>query len=335
MTQHQISTARPRRLRGLIVLATVLAMVAGSADARVGRGSSGGLGSRGSRTYEAPPPTNTAPSTAAPIERSMTQPGRTNPGIQQPAAPSRGFFGNRGGFFGGLAGGLLGAGLIGMLFGHGLFGGLGGFASILGLILQIVLIVLLVRFAIRFFARRSRPAYAGAGAPLNRDAMASGHGPGTTGGATGGPAGSYARPRGAAVRDEIGIQQADYGAFEQLLNAIQTAYSQEDRNTLRSHTTPEMASYLEQELAENSARGVVNRLSDVRLLQGDLAEAWREGSNEYATVAMRFSLIDTVVDRATGKIVEGDPNRPTEATELWTFIRPRGGQWVLSAIQKS
>jgi predicted lipid-binding transport protein (Tim44 family) len=331
MTQHQTSTQRPRRLRGLIVLATVLAMVAGSADARVGRGSSGGLGSRGSRTYEAPPPTNTAPGMAAPVERSMTQPGRTNPGMQQPAAPSRGFFGGRGGFFGGLAGGLLGAGLFGLLFGHGLFGGMGGFASILGLLLQIVLIVFLVRFAIRFFARRSRPAYAGAGAPLNRDAMASGHGPGTPGGATA----SSARPRNAAVRDEIGIQQADYGAFEQLLNAIQTAYGQEDRNTLRSHTTPEMASYLEQELAENSARGVVNRVSDVRLLQGDLAEAWREGSNEYATVAMRFSLIDTTVDQATGKIVEGDPNRPTEATELWTFIRPRGGQWVLSAIQKS
>jgi predicted lipid-binding transport protein (Tim44 family) len=329
MTKHQTSTSRPRRLRGLIVLATALALVAGSADARVGKGSSGGIGSRGSRTYEAPPATNTAPGTAAPIERSMTQPNQANPGMQQPAAPaaSRGFFGNRGGFFGGLAGGLLGAGLIGLLFGHGLFGGLGGLASILGLILQIVLIVFLVRFAIRFFRQRSQPAYAGAGAPLTRDAMASGHGRGGTGGTAG--------PRRAAVRDEIGIQQADYGAFEQVLNSIQTAYGQEDRNTLRNHTTPEMASYLEQELAENAARGVVNRVSDVRLLQGDLAEAWREGQTEYATVAMRFSLNDTTIDRATGKIVEGTPDRPVEATELWTFTRPRGGRWLLSAIQKS
>ena len=39
-------------------------------------------------------------------------------------------------------------------------------------------------------------------------------------------------------------------------------------------------------------------------------------------------------DRATGKVVEGD-ERLTETTELWTFVRPRGGEWKLSAIQEA
>ncbi len=55
------------------------------------------------------------------------------------------------------------------------------------------------------------------------------------------------------------------------------------------------------------------------------------------TVAMKFSLIDAVVDRATGRLIEGDLEKPQEATEVWTFVRPTGGKpadWKLSAIQQ-
>jgi predicted lipid-binding transport protein (Tim44 family) len=96
-----------------------------------------------------------------------------------------------------------------------------------------------------------------------------------------------------------------------------------------------MLSYFAEDLAQNASRGVINRVSDVKLLQGDLAEAWREGGAEYATVAMRFSLIDQMIERASGRLLEGDPVRPTEATELWTFRRASGGPWLLSAIQQA
>jgi len=99
--------------------------------------------------------------------------------------------------------------------------------------------------------------------------------------------------------------------------------------------TPEMAGYMQEELNENASRGVVNTVSDVSLLQGDLAEAWREGSTDYATVAMRYALKDVTLDKATGRVVEGDPAGSTEATELWTFRRDRGEPWKLSAIQQA
>ena len=82
----------------------------------------------------------------------------------------------------------------------------------------------------------------------------------------------------------------------------------------------------------NASKGVVNRISDVKLLQGDLAEAWREGDTEYATVAMRYSLNDQMVERDSGRVVQGGPD---EATEVWTFMRARGGHWLLSAIQQT
>jgi predicted lipid-binding transport protein (Tim44 family) len=48
---------------------------------------------------------------------------------------------------------------------------------------------------------------------------------------------------------------------------------------------------------------------------------------------MRFSLTDQVIDRATGRTLES--GGPGEVTELWTFMRSRGGDWLLSAIQQT
>jgi predicted lipid-binding transport protein (Tim44 family) len=93
-----------------------------------------------------------------------------------------------------------------------------------------------------------------------------------------------------------------------------------------------MLSYFSEDLAANASKGVVNRVSDVKLLQGDLAEAWRESDTDYATVAMRYSLNDQTVDRDSGRVVEGGPD---EAAEVWTFLRARGGHWLVSAIQQT
>jgi predicted lipid-binding transport protein (Tim44 family) len=101
--------------------------------------------------------------------------------------------------------------------------------------------------------------------------------------------------------------------------------------------TPEMARHFDEELEANRSRGVVNRVLDVKLLHGDLCEAWREGSDEYASIAMRFALNDVMEDRSTGKSAPGSQGR-TEATVVWTFRRPAGAgahAWKLSAIQQA
>jgi predicted lipid-binding transport protein (Tim44 family) len=327
-----ISSKKPLA-RALIVAVAALFLAASQADARAGRGG-GGFGSRGSRTFQAPPATPTAPRPAAPIDRSVTQPGQTaNPAFQRPAsptAPRSGFFSTRGGFMGGL----IGAGLFGMLLGYGLFGGLGGLGSILGLLLQVALVVFLVRLALRYFQRRAQPGLAGAGGPA-------GSGPGIFQRTASGPVATAPRgtPAGGATaargREEVPITQADLDTFERLLQALQQAYGKEDVNGLRAVATPEIVTYLGEELAQNAARGVVNHVEDVRLLQGDVAESWREDGIDYATVAMRFGLRDWTTERATGRVVEGDPSTPTEATEIWTFQRPRGGSWKLGAIQQA
>ena len=269
---------RNRWLIALGAIATAFVLVSADAHARVGGGFSGG--SRGMRTFSAPPATPTAP-TAVPIQRSITQPGNVAPNGQTGIRP--GLFG--GGLFGGLAAGFLGAGLFGLLFGHGLFGGMAGFASMIGLLLQVVLVVFVARLILAWWRRRNmQPAYAAAH-PVT------GHNFGGVsemlGGANLSPAGEH-----------LAIAKSDYDAFERSLGDIQAGYSTEDLSTLRAKVTPEMLSYFSEQLATNASRGLINRVTDVKLLRGDLAEAWREGNADYATVAMNFALKDSMVERA-------------------------------------
>lgn len=313
-----------RPLLGLVAVAAVFAMLAGDADAR----QRGSVGSRGTKTYSAPPPTATAPNTAAPINRSMTQPGQTGapsaaarPPVQQPG----GMFGGMRGILGGLALGFLGAGLFGMLSGGGFLSGLAGFASILGFLAQIALIAGIAFLAYRWWQRRSQPQPSYAGMPRQMTDEQ----PRSALGAFGGSGGNAA-----PVTEPLEIQGEDFNTFERLLGEIQTSYGREDLAALRSRVTPEMLSYYAEDFSENASRGVINELSDVKLLQGDLAESWREDGKEYATVAMRYSLKDRYVDRTTGRASDGN-DQPQEAKELWTFTRVSGGDWLLSAIQQA
>jgi predicted lipid-binding transport protein (Tim44 family) len=310
-----------RAIAIVLSLAVPLVMAISAADARVGGG--GSSGSRGSRTFSAPPSTTTAPGTAQPMNRTFTQPG--SPGMGAPAAAGAakgGFFNRPGmGLLGGLAAGFLGAGLLGMLFGGGMFSGLGGLSSIIGLMLQIGLIIIVVRLAMSWWQRRHTPAPAYAGGPAAGSAPQTGFGSGMGFGL-----GSGSAP--------LEILPADYEAYERLLGDIQAAWSNEDVAKLHTLATPEMVSYFSKDLEQNKANNDVNKVSNVKLLQGDLAEAWREGETDYASVAMRFSLVDKTLERTTGRLVSGSET-PIEATEVWTFARQRGGNWELSAIQQT
>ncbi|AYD02053.1 Tim44 domain-containing protein [Neorhizobium sp. NCHU2750] len=347
-----------RRFQKLFaILAVGMAVSLTAVDMAEARRASGGssFGSRGTRTFSAPPTTNTAPGAAGGINRSMTpntQQNATTPsnGMGQAAQPRRpGMFG---GMFGGLLGGLALGGLFGMLMGTG-FGGMAGF---MGMLLQIALIAGLAMLALRFFARRQQQAAGPAGnargygaddynQPQNNAYQSQQPGQGGFqipkigggGASSAGFGGGYqAAPRQAGPdTDEIGITNRDLSQFEKLLTEIQGAYADEDYAKLRSLTTPEAMSYLAEELGENATNGVKNEVKDVKLLQGDLSEAWRENGQEYATVAMRYSSIDFLRDRNNGKVVDGDPNHETETVEVWTFVRRPANDWQLSAIQSA
>lgn len=299
----------------------VLATMPSDADARRGFG---GFGSRGAKTYQAPPKTNTAPKAAEPINKSITQPGAPTAGANQamrPGAAATQQASRFGGLRGLLLGGLFAAALAGIF-------GMGTLAAVAGFLLQMLLVGGIIYLIFRLFrgGAGAKPAMATAGAQsayagrnpadiLNRSGSASG-----------------------SAVNELEIGPADYDAFERMLGEVQMAYGKNDVDALSRLLTPEMLSYFAGELDDNAKNGLLNVVSDVKLEQGDLAEAWREQQLEYASVAMRYTLKDATIETATGRVVEGSREEPTELTEVWTFVRPIRGtasQWELSAVQSA
>jgi predicted lipid-binding transport protein (Tim44 family) len=289
--------------------AIVQARAGGSFGAR-----SSSMGSRGLRTYEN--------NNAQPLNRSMTPlpqtPAQPGLGPTAPAYGGGGFF-QRHPFLTGLTGGLIGS----WLFSHGgdaADGTSGG--SAIGTLLELLIIGLLIYFAVRLFRRHafsngwpgraafSMPRSLGASVPARRD-----------------------RGR------DINLSDADLGAFQAIHAAVQQAWSAGDLVHFRRLMTPEMLSYFSEELTRNASQSVQNIVSDVQLLKGELSESWEERDLQYATAYMRWRAHDYVIrlGRSAGDpeaIVSGNPRVPVEAEEVWTFVRRRGSDWLLSAIQQ-
>jgi predicted lipid-binding transport protein (Tim44 family) len=339
-----------RRPATILTALAVAAFVLAPALAEAQRGSRGFGGSRGARTYQAPPPTNTAPQAVAPMQRTQQQPTapaagtatRPAAGAATAGAAARPGFFARNPFMGGMMMGLLGAGLFGMLAGSGFFSGLGSLAGILGFMLQLALIAGVVMLVMAFLRRRQQPQAAGMaremqGGPVPnppQGGLGGGMGAGV-GGGRGALGAGLGMGAGQPHEAPVNIGQADFEAFERLLAQVNDAWTREDMAALGRIATPEVVQYFRDDLADLAQRGWKNETTATKLEQGDLSEAWREGAREYATVAMRYSMLDVTREIATGRVVEGSATERGMGTEVWTFVRIQGGPWTLSAIQQA
>ena len=299
MTQHS------KRWRVILALlfSLTLALAPSLAEARAGSSYGGGgssFGSRGSRSFEG--------NGASPLSRTMQTPS-AGYGAGAGYAAGGGSFFSRHPFLTGIFGGFLGA----ALFGGGFFGhAFGGLISIL-----------LIGLVIFFLFRLLSGVFAGGGGGFAPRSV----------GAAAAPAQQPFRGRDTYVGD------ADLNAFQSLHAAVQEAWGRGDLARMRQLMTPEMLSYFSEELTKNSSQGVENHVSNVTLVKAELTESWEESDLEYATAYMRWTAIDYTVragaaPSSPGALVSGDPRIPTEAEEVWTFVRRRGGQWLLSAIQQ-
>jgi len=225
-------------------------------------------------------------------------------------------------FTSGLLGGFLGAGLGGLLFGGGFFSAMHGGPGVLGVLLQLILAYTLAVWVYRRCSGTLAPAGTGlyarvshsGSAPLQVAAK-----PGFFGG------GRKGRP--------ITLNAADFRSFEELLQCVQTAWSAHDLAALRSMTTPEMAERYARQLNDKDLRGLRNQVSDVRLLQGDVSEAWSDGRRDYAIVSMKFSMTDATFDRS-GRLVDGSQTERLTVTEFWSFMRTPRTKWVVAAVDE-
>jgi predicted lipid-binding transport protein (Tim44 family) len=334
MTRNFGTRTLGRVALALFAATMTLGLSADFVDAKPGR--SGSSGNRGSRSDVSVPSTPTAPRTSpAAAGTPNAMPSRpAAPAAAAAAAPSR-----MSTMAKGFAAGLIGAGLFGLLGGGSLFGGMSGIMGFLGLLLQVALLALVARLIWGFFKSRQNPQTATAGyersaqPDLSRVGMG-----GAVGGAAAAQQATSYQPQAAVPQrsDTVGIGPSDYEAFNAVLTGVMGAYSNEDLAGLRRFTTPDVAAGFIRELHENQTAGVINKLGQPQLLQGDLAEAWYEDTTAYASVAVRYAMTDVVMQRASGQIVSGNANQPEESVEIWTFRRDGAGKpWLLAGQQQA
>jgi predicted lipid-binding transport protein (Tim44 family) len=296
MTKRPVSW---RALLALVFCLSTMTLAPTLADARAGSSWGSGassFGSRGSRSFES--------NGASPLARSATP----TPGLGAGSGFAGGGFFSRHPFLTGMFGGFLGA----SLFGGGFFGHAFGF------LITIIVIGFVVSLLFRLFA-------GGFGA------MGGGMMPRSVGAAAA-PAANRFRGR------DIGVGDADLSAFQAIHAQVQEAWSRGDLGHMRGLMTPEMLGYFNEELTRNTSQGVQNLVSNVNLVKGEVTESWEEGDLQYASAFMRWSALDYVVrlgaNGSAEPVVSGNPRTPVEEEEMWTFVRRRGGQWLLSAIQQ-
>lgn len=312
---------------GLVGLLAGGAILASAVEARVGGG--GSSGSRGSRSYSAPraPVLPVAPSTPGTPSR-LAAPG--SPGPLMSARP---------GLFGGL-GGMLGGFLLGGFLGSLLLGGLGGAGGGIGL-MDLLVMGGLAALVISLLRRRvPEPTVASAYGSVGGEAA-----PGPAAARSDAFAASPPTP----VPDtdlaqglehirgmDPGFEPARFvGIARDLFLRLQIGWSGGDLSAVRAHLTDEMATALEGDLARLRERRRQNRVERIGIESVELTEAWQEYGRDLVTVEIRANALDTVIDAATGQVVEGSATTPTHFVEYWTFVRPVGpNPWRLGAIQQ-
>jgi len=121
------------------------------------------------------------------------------------------------------------------------------------------------------------------------------------------------------------------GAFE----IIVKAFAAGDTTTLERLLNKDVFAAFAQAIAARQAaqETLETKLSGFKSIE--LAEASVEGATGLVTVKIVSDQIN-VTRAADGKIVEGDPDKPVEKTDFWTFsrvLRSRDPNWTLVATQ--
>ncbi|MBX9591716.1 MAG: Tim44/TimA family putative adaptor protein [Hyphomonadaceae bacterium] len=116
---------------------------------------------------------------------------------------------------------------------------------------------------------------------------------------------------------------------------IVTAFAEGNRRTLKDLLSPEVYEGFSSAIAERENRGEQIDQSFVGIKSADLVEAELKGGIAQLTVKFVSELISATRDKAGG-VINGDPKRIREVTDIWTFAREamsRNPNWKLVATQ--
>lgn len=121
------------------------------------------------------------------------------------------------------------------------------------------------------------------------------------------------------------------GAFE----LIATSFATGDRETLRPLLSDEVYENFAGAIVERADKGHTMEMTLVGIQASEIIEAAMDGRVAFVTVKFVTEQIEVTRD-AAGDVIEGDPARVTNVTDIWTFARntrSRNPNWTLIATE--
>jgi predicted lipid-binding transport protein (Tim44 family) len=116
---------------------------------------------------------------------------------------------------------------------------------------------------------------------------------------------------------------------------IVTAFATGDRQSLRQLLGPEVLEGFDAALDERESRGEAVETTFVGMDKAEITEASLKGGLAQVTVRFVSQLISVTRDKS-GTVVDGDPAKVVDVTDVWTFardVRSRDPNWKLVATE--
>ena len=129
--------------------------------------------------------------------------------------------------------------------------------------------------------------------------------------------------------DEVAFEKGARVAFEYIV----TAFAAGERDKLRPLLNDEVYGNFEAAIVAREAVGQKRETTLVRIKSAEIVEARMEGQTALITAKYASEQIN-VTRNAQGDVVEGNPDRITEVTDIWTFARntrSNDPNWILVA----
>ena len=116
---------------------------------------------------------------------------------------------------------------------------------------------------------------------------------------------------------------------------IVLAYAQGDRRTLKTLLSREVYEGFEAAIGARESKGEKVESRFVSIEKSDIAAAELRGRTAQITVRFLCQLISVTRDKS-GNVIEGNPDKVTDVTDVWTFARDlssRDPNWKLVATE--
>jgi predicted lipid-binding transport protein (Tim44 family) len=116
---------------------------------------------------------------------------------------------------------------------------------------------------------------------------------------------------------------------------VVTAYAEGERKALKQLLSREVYDGFISAIGQRESRGEVMEFKFVGIDKAEITDAAAKSETAHVTVKFQSKLISATYDSA-GKVIDGDPVRVSDVTDIWTFSREvssRDPNWKLVATE--